>query len=219
VWTGEKTVSGAYQRITDLDPGDEHQIARVAALLMAGFRERAPHAWPTTEAALEEVQESLAAGRISLLALDAEGAVLGWIGGRPTYDGHVWELHPLVVHPEHRRRGIGRALVAALEERIRARGALTLWLGTDDERDETTLAATDLYPDPLAHLARIQNLRDHPYEFYQKVGFVIVGVMPDANGWGKPDIYMAKPVPTTERGAGMRQVKDRQDREEARWHG
>lgn len=27
-----------------------------------------------------------------------------------------------------------------------------------------------------------------------EVGFVIVGVMPDANGWGKPDIFMAKRV-------------------------
>jgi hypothetical protein len=32
------------------------------------------------------------------------------------------------------------------------------------------------------------------YEFYQKQGYVIVGVMPDANGLGKPDILMAKSV-------------------------
>jgi len=32
------------------------------------------------------------------------------------------------------------------------------------------------------------------YEFYQKLGFVIVGVMPDANSFGKPDIYLAKRV-------------------------
>jgi len=32
------------------------------------------------------------------------------------------------------------------------------------------------------------------YEFYQKLGFVIVGVMPDANSVGKPDIYLAKRV-------------------------
>jgi aminoglycoside 6'-N-acetyltransferase I len=38
------------------------------------------------------------------------------------------------------------------------------------------------------------NLRGHPYAFYQKIGFVIVGVMPDANGLGKPDIYMAKRI-------------------------
>ena len=146
------------------------------------------------EAALEEVRESLGPDRISRVAVDAQGTVLGWIGGIPHYDGHVWELHPLVVHPAHQRRGIGRALVADLEERVRARGALTLWLGTDDEDGSTSLSGVDLYPDPLEHLARIRNLRDHPYTFYLKMGFVLVGVMPDANGWGKPDIYMAKRI-------------------------
>ena len=42
--------------------------------------------------------------------------------------------------------------------------------------------------------AEIKNLKGHPYEFYQKVGFVLVGVIPDANGPGKPDIVMAKRV-------------------------
>jgi aminoglycoside 6'-N-acetyltransferase I len=31
----------------------------------------------------------------------------------------------------------------------------------------------------------------HPYEFYMKIGFSIVGVMPDANGVGKPDTRCA----------------------------
>jgi aminoglycoside 6'-N-acetyltransferase I len=65
-------------------------------------------------------------------------------------------------------------------------------VGTDDEDNLTSLGGIDLYPNPLDHLSRIENLRGHPYEFYRKLGFVIVGVMPDANGFGKPDIYMAK---------------------------
>jgi hypothetical protein len=32
----------------------------------------------------------------------------------------------------------------------------------------------------------------HPFEFYRKVGFVIVGLLPDANGYGKPDIFARK---------------------------
>jgi hypothetical protein len=32
----------------------------------------------------------------------------------------------------------------------------------------------------------------HPNEFYQKLGYEIVGVIPDANGLGKHDILMAK---------------------------
>ena len=77
---------------------------------------------------------------------------------------------------------------------MRERGGLTLWLGTDDEDNMTTLSGVNLYPDDFEHIAKIRNLRGHPYEFYQKCGFVIVGVVPDANGLGKPDIYMAKRI-------------------------
>ena len=72
------------------------------------------------------------------------------------------------------------------------RGGSTIWLGTDDENNQTSLGGIDLYPNVLDHLANIRNLNNHPYEFYLKVGFVIVGVIPDANGPGKPDIMMAK---------------------------
>jgi len=48
--------------------------------------------------------------------------------------------------------------------------------------------------DAWSHVRTIRNLRHHPYEFYQKLGFVIGGVIPDANGFGKPDILMAKRV-------------------------
>jgi hypothetical protein len=46
----------------------------------------------------------------------------------------------------------------------------------------------------LTHAARIGNPRGHPYRFYQKLGFVVVGVMPDANGRGGPAIYMPKRI-------------------------
>ncbi|MDP9374498.1 MAG: GNAT family N-acetyltransferase [Chloroflexota bacterium] len=179
-------------RIIDLRPEDEPAARQVAALLVEGFREQAPDAWPTLDDALREVRESFGTERLSRVAVDEDNVVLGWIGGIRQYDGNVWELHPLVVHPGHRRRGIGRALVADLEERVRERDGLTLWLGTDDETGQTSLACVDLYHDVCAHIAAIRNLRGHPYEFYRRLGFVIVGVMPDANGLGKPDIYMAK---------------------------
>ena len=180
--------------IVDLRSGNEDMTRQAAALLVEGFKESWPEAWPDMEAALHEVRESLAEGRISRVALDEDGQVLGWVGGIPHYDGNVWELHPLVVHSDYRGQGIGRALVADLEIRVRARGGLTLWVGTDDESGMTSLAGMDLYPNVLEHLARIQNLKGHPYGFYQKLGFAVIGVMPDANGWGKPDIYLAKRV-------------------------
>lgn len=180
--------------IADLDSRDEIRIRQVAELLVEAFKENWPEAWPTLDDALAEVRESLAPERVSRIAVDESGEVLGWIGGIRQYRGRVWELHPLVVHPGHRKEGIGRALVADLEEIVRQHGALTLWVGTDDEHNMTTLSSVDLYPDICKHIASIRNLRGHPYSFYQKVGFVIVGVLPDANGPGKPDIYMAKRV-------------------------
>ena len=189
-------------KIIDLQANDEVAIRQVAILLVEGFKEHWPDAWPDLESALQEVHESFETGRISRIAIDESETVLGWIGGIRQYDGNVWELHPLVVKPGYQRQGIGRALVTDLEERVQERGGLTLWLGTDDEDGMTTLARVNLYPNVWDHLAQIKNLRGHPYEFYQRLGFVIVGVMPDANGPGKPDIYMAKRVarpPTADR--------------------
>lgn len=179
--------------IIDLRPDDEAAIRQIATLLIEGFKEHWPEAWPNMQDALETVRESFGADRISRAAVDGE-VVVGWIGGISQYDGNVWELHPLVVRRDQQRRGIGRALVLDLEDRVRERGGLTIWLGTDDEDNMTTLAGVDLYPNVFEHIAGIRNLRGHPYEFYQKLGFVIAGVLPDANGPGKPDIYMAKRV-------------------------
>jgi aminoglycoside 6'-N-acetyltransferase I len=179
-------------QITDLRPGDEQKIQQVARLLVEGFKEHWPDAWPDLNSALQEVQESFGADRISRIAVGDSNQVLGWIGGIKRYDGNVWELHPLVVGTEFRRQGIGRSLVADLATEAKNRGGIVLWVGTDDEDNQTTLSGINLYPNVWEHIAKIRNLRGHPYEFYQKMGFAIVGVMPDANGIGKPDIYMAK---------------------------
>ncbi|MFN8457453.1 MAG: GNAT family N-acetyltransferase [Anaerolineae bacterium] len=180
-------------KITDLRPDDDNAIRQAAALLVEGFREHWPAAWPDLASAMETVQESFGADRVSRVALDDDGTVLGWIGGIQHYS-HAWELHPLVVRLDRQQQGIGRALVLDLEEQVRQRGALTLFLGTDDEDNMTSLAGVNLFPNVFKHVANIKNLRRHPYEFYQKLGFVIVGVLPDANGPGKPDILMAKSV-------------------------
>jgi len=181
-------------RIVDLVSTDVSAIRQVAELLVVGFATNWPFAWPDMESALEEVRESFGTGRLSRIAVDEDGTVLGWIGGISQYRGHVWELHPLVVRVSQQGKGIGRALVADLEVRVKERGGLTITLGTDDESDQTSLSGIDLYPNVWEHVARIRNLKQHPYEFYQKQGFVIIGVMPDANGPGKPDILMAKSV-------------------------
>lgn len=178
--------------IVDLDPRDERRIRQAAEVMRQAFRAIVADDL-TLEQAMEEVHASLAPGHISRVALDDAGNVAGWIGGSRQYS-HAWELHPLVVRPDLQGKGIGTALVADLETLVRERGGLTLYLGSDDELGLTTLAGVDLYPDPWPHIAAIQNPGRHPYAFYRKQGFHIVGVIPDANGPGKPDILMAKRV-------------------------
>ncbi|MCU0543694.1 MAG: GNAT family N-acetyltransferase [Oscillatoriaceae cyanobacterium Prado104] len=179
-------------QITDLQAGDAPKIQQVAKLIVEGFQEHWSDAWPDIDAALQEVQESLGVDRISRIAISESGQVLGWIGGIKQYSGNVWELHPLVVKTEFRGQGIGRQLVGDLAAEAKNRGGIVLWVGTDDEDNQTTLSGIDLFPNVWEHISNIKNLRGHPYEFYQKMGFAIVGVMPDANGIGKPDIFMAK---------------------------
>lgn len=179
-------------RITDLRPDDTALIGQVASLVVEGFAANWPGSWPDLDSAIAEVRKSFDERRISLVALDEDGTAIGWIGGISQYHGHIWELHPLVVALSQQGKGIGRALVSALEERVRERGGLTIILGTDDVTGQTTLSGVNLLPNVCEHIARIHNLRRHPYEFYQKIGYAIVGVVPDANGLGKPDILMAK---------------------------
>jgi len=180
-------------KITDLNPEMTEAIRQAAQLLADAFAEHWPNAWPTLEDGLAEVHEILAREHILRVALD-DGQVLGWIGGAPEYDGHVWELHPLVVSPAHQRRGIGAALVRDFEAQVQAHGGLTILLGSDDEDGMTSLAFTDLYAGVWEKIRDIRNLKRHPFEFYQKLGYTIVGVVPDANGRGKPDILLAKRV-------------------------
>lgn len=181
-------------RILDLSTGSPDHIEQATALLCETFRDRTDE-WPDLDAARRETLDSLAPGKISRIAVDPAGAVLGWIGGMPMYGGRVWELHPLVVAAEHRRLGIGRALVADLERLVAARGGITIWLGSDDENDETSLSGVDLYTDIPAAIRGFRKLRgEHPCDFYLRLGFTIVGVLPDANGPGKPDIYFARRI-------------------------
>ena len=181
-------------KIVSLTPDQDYLIQQAAQILVDAFKTHSPEAWPTLENGLNEVHEMLAVDRILRVALDTEGNVSGWIGGIPQYDGHVWELHPLAVRPELQGKGIGRALVLDFEEQVRSHGALTIMLGADDEDNRTSLSNIDLYTDTWRKIKEIKNLNGHPYEFYQKMGYTITGVMPDANGIGKPDIFMSKRI-------------------------
>jgi GNAT superfamily N-acetyltransferase len=177
--------------VRSLQPDDETGIKAAALIAQAAFAHITY--CDTLKEALQEVGEALKTGKICLAAYSDSGEMLGWIGGQHNY-ARVWELHPLAIRPNYQRRSIGRSLVFALEERIAEAGGLTIFLGTDDEFGGTNLFGRELYPDVLAEASRLESVADHPFVFYQKLGFVITGLVPDANGIGKPDILMCKRV-------------------------
>ena len=181
-------------QLIDLAVVNRAATHQAAILLVTGFAEHWPDAWPDLDAAARYVGECLADDRICRAAVSDDGELIGWTAAEPLYGGNVWELNVIVVQPSRQRQGIGRALLEDMEGQVAQRGGLTIWLGSDDEDGMTSLAGVDLYPDPLWHLACIANFKGHPYEFYRKTGFAIAGVLPDANGRGKPDIFLAKSV-------------------------
>jgi len=160
--------------------------------MLQDFSPSSHAAWPSAEAAAEEVEQSMREDvqRISIVAM-AGGRAVGWVAGLKMYS-YAFELHPMVVRHDWQRRGIGRALLKAFEAEARGMGALTVYLGSDDHVRATSVGGTNLFPDVLGRAREIKNVKNHPYEFYVKCGYEVVGLIPDANGKGQPDIILAK---------------------------
>jgi aminoglycoside 6'-N-acetyltransferase I len=164
---------------------DAARILRAAlAALPSGYRESGT---AEAEVALRRNQDDW----LGYAAVDGEHLV-GWIGAIRSY-AHGWEIHPLVVAPDRQRCGFGSALLARLEARACRDGVLTLFLGSDDDYGGTTLFGRDLMPDLLGHAATAEaTARGHALTFWRRHGYRVVGLLPDVNGPGRPDILLAK---------------------------
>lgn len=178
-------------RIVEFDELDATQLAAAARVLREALPSPKAYKAPgEAEAELAKVSED--PERFGFAALIGDRLV-GWVGAVRGYS-HSLELHPLVVDGLCQRRGIGTRLVAALEARARADGYLALHLGADDDFGGTSLFGAELFPDVLARVGAIEASERHPLGFYRRCGFAVVGVIPNANGAGKPDILMAKSI-------------------------
>lgn len=179
-------------KIQDLTPDDTEWIEQAAALLVDYSPNRAAR-WPDLEAAYETIDDILEDEEsVACVALSDAGNVTGFAAASPRYT-HAWELHPLVVGRDHQRRGVGRALVEAVEERVAEDGGLTLYLGADDLDGNTTAAREDLFPGVLDHAQKVEaKSRRHPLGFFEKLGYEVIGIIPDAHGPGQPDVWMAR---------------------------
>ncbi|NKN34302.1 GNAT family N-acetyltransferase [Marichromatium bheemlicum] len=165
---------------------------QAAEVLREALAPRGVACWSTPAAARAEVDECLTEGWLCLGLANAD-ELLGWVGLRPLYE-HTWELQPLVVRPSAQGRGVGRRLLAHLERHAAARGIGAILLGADDEGGETSLSGVPAATFDLCEQLRVlRSLKRHPFVFYQRCGYRIVGIVPDS-GTGYADIWLWKPL-------------------------
>lgn len=180
-------------QICHVTPADKDLIDALAVLSVRASTTHAPNWLRTTDDAYATIHEALEPEKTCRALLD-EGNPLGWVAAGPAW-GRIWELHPLLIDPDHQKRGYGRLLANDIEQFAVAAGALTMELSTSDTTDATNISGIDLYADPFVALSRIDVVDQdvgHSYQFWIKVGYTIVGVLPDAEGPGMPSITLSK---------------------------
>lgn len=82
---------------------------------------RQAEATPSVTDTADDLRRVVIEGPGDVLVAEVEQRIVGSIIG--TFDGWRGNIYRLAVHPEQRRRGIARALVAEVEKRLVRRGA------------------------------------------------------------------------------------------------
>jgi ribosomal protein S18 acetylase RimI-like enzyme len=76
---------------------------------------------PSVTDTAEDLERAIAEGPAHVLVAEIGGRLAGSIIG--TFDGWRGNIYRLAVHPDYRRRGVARALVAEIEEKLTRLGA------------------------------------------------------------------------------------------------
>lgn len=128
-------------------PADLRDIGRLGALLVAQHHEFDSRRFlPATDRTKHGYARFLGAQldepEAAVLVAEQDGCVIGYAYlAVESYDymslrGPAGLLHDIIVDPEHRRHGAGRALLQAVLDDVRARGLAQIVLSTA-ERNET----------------------------------------------------------------------------------
>ena len=134
-------------RILRLSPGDESVVLAGADLFDAAPTE----AWAAKFLASE--------GHHLLVASGDDEEPIGFVTGVETTHpdkGTEMFLYELGVDPEHRKQGVGRALVEALADLAQGRGCYGMWVATEPDNIAalaTYRAAAAMPPEPCVTLS------------------------------------------------------------------
>lgn len=118
-------------QIRDANGGDEREVARLLEQL--GY----PSGGDAVRRRLARIEAS-AADRLFVAELDGQIVGLAGIHVSPSleYDGDAAKVSAIVVDEAARRRGVGRALLEAVEAEARARGCVLVFLTTAERRKD-----------------------------------------------------------------------------------
>ena len=89
------------------------------------------------EERIKSWQEQLADGRTVVLVAEKEGEVVGWAAGGASRDDDARgeaEVYAIYILPEHWGGGVGRELMARMEEALGHGQDITLWVLQDNQR-------------------------------------------------------------------------------------
>lgn len=81
-----------------------------------------------------DIQRKVAHDPENLEVIEDDGRLLGSV--MVGYDGHRGWINYLAVHPDHQRKGLGRLLMHAAEQRLRAMGCVKINLQVRGSNDE-----------------------------------------------------------------------------------
>ena len=96
---------------------------------------------------------------------------------------------------KYKGKGYGKILLTELENIAYEKGIIGIMAGSDDQNFKTSLSDKDITENNIfEEIKNIKNYDNHPYEFYKKCGYSIVGIIPNANGVNKPDIWLWKDI-------------------------
>jgi len=101
----------------------------------------------------------------------------------------------MVIKKEFQGKNYGRKLLNELEKEAYKNGIIGIVAGSDDETNSTSLSDKEINGENIFdEIKNIRNYKNHPFEFYKKCGYSIIGIIPNANGQNKPDIWLWKDI-------------------------
>ncbi len=117
---------------------DEETLARDHARLIALWEAAGLPYKLTGRDSLEAFARQQAGGQQTVLGVEAEdGKLIGAVIA--THDGRKGWINRLAVHPDYRRQGIGRQLITAAEDALKAQG-MTVIAALIEPENEVSLA-------------------------------------------------------------------------------